>query len=374
MKTLVVGGAGFIGSHLVDALVERGHEVRVFDNLEPQVHGSGGRPPGYLNPEAEFMLGDVRDTDAVRRALAGVDAVFYQAAAVGVAQSMYEVSRYIGTNSFGAAQFLEVVTSLRTRPRKMVVASSMTIYGEGKYECQEHGVVYPVGRDPKRMAMRQWEPVCDAPGCGKALRRVPTDELTPLRCGSVYAITKRDHEELFLCVGRSYDIPTVALRYFNVYGARQALSNPYAGAAAIFASRALNGRPPLVYEDGRQSRDFVHVSDIVRANLLALEKHTADGEAINIGTGQAVTLFELAAMLTDCLGSSAAPQVTGQWRAGDTRHCLADISKARRLLGYEPQVSISAGVKMLAEWARIQSAEDHFEEAAAKLSSRGLVV
>jgi dTDP-L-rhamnose 4-epimerase len=374
VKTLVVGGAGFIGSHLVDALVEHGHDVRVLDNLEPQVHGSGRRPPAYLNPEAEFMLGDVRDQDAVRKALSGVDAVFYQAAAVGVAQSMYEISRYVATNSSGAAQFLEVVASLRSKPRKMVVASSMTIYGEGKYECQEHGVIYPAGRDPKRIAVRQWEPVCDRPGCGRTLRKIPTDELTPLRCGSIYAITKRDHEELFLCVGRAYNIPTVALRYFNVYGARQALSNPYAGAAAIFASRALNGRPPIVYEDGRQSRDFVHVSDVVRANLLALKTSAADGQAINIGTGQAVTLFELAKLLTECLGSGAAPEVTGQWRVGDTRHCLADIGKARRLLGYEPQVTIVAGVKMLAEWARLEIAEDHLEEAAANLSSRGLVV
>ena len=364
---LVTGGAGFIGSFIVDALLERGHRVRILDSLEPQVHGD--KLPEYLNPEAELIRGSVLDPGTVGRALDGVDVVYHEAAIVGVGQSMYDIRRYCEGNTMGAAVVLEAVLERRDRIRKMIVASSMSIYGEGAYRTREGEVRAPRLRKREALERGEWEPVDER---GAPLTAMPTPETKPLHPTSVYAVTKRDHEELFLSVGYAYRIPTVALRYFNVYGPRQALSNPYTGVGAIFSSRLLNGKPPVIYEDGAQTRDFVHVSDIVQANLLALESDAADYEAVNVGTGRPTSIHQLAEMIRDRLGVDAEPEITGSFREGDIRHCYADIARARDLLGYEPRVRIEDGVEELVGWVRSQEAEDRFETARQELSRLGL--
>jgi dTDP-L-rhamnose 4-epimerase len=358
---LVTGGAGFIGSHLVDDLLEHGYDVRVLDALVGQVHGDSGRPP-YLNGDAELQVGDVRDEDAVRRALDGIDAVVHLAARVGVGQSMYEITGYTGANSYGTAVLLQ---ELVDRPvQKLLVASSMSIYGEGATAPVE-----AVERTRAELEARRFEP--RGPG-GEELIALPTPETKRAANTSVYALTKYDQERLCLVFGDAYSIPTVALRFFNVYGPRQALSNPYTGVLAIFASRLLNGRPPLVYEDGGQRRDFVNVKDVTAACRLALEQDGADGRAINVGSGESVTVEEIATKLADVLGVDIGPELTGTFRAGDIRHCFADISLARELLGFRPSVALVDGMAELADWLETQTAEDRVEDATAELVSRGL--
>ncbi len=368
MRVLVTGGAGFIGSHLVDRLLAGGHEVRILDSLDPQVHDG---VPAYLAPEAELVVGDVRDRDAVVRCLADADALVHLAAAVGVGQSMYEIERYTSVNAIGAAVVLEAAIDVRDRLRKAVVASSMSIYGEGLYRCPVEGTeVAPRPRPAAQLAARRWEVLC--PSCGAELEPLPTPESKPLQPTSIYAIGKRDHEEMFLAWGRAYGVPATALRFFNVYGPRQALSNPYTGVAAIFASRLLNGRPPTIFEDGRQSRDFIHVSDIVAGIDAALDPVRADGEAVNLGTGRSVGVLEVAAVLGKGLGVSLGPEILGDARAGDIRHCFGSIERARDLLGFRPEVVFEEGMRELTDWLADQTAVDRVDEATAALRSRGL--
>lgn len=369
LNILVTGGAGFIGSHLVDALVERGHRVRVLDALIPQVHASDR--PEYLNPDAELIRGDVCDPGVVARALDGVEVVYHEAAEVGVGQSMYEIRRYVQANDIGTSVLLEALAERRPRLRKLIVASSMSIYGEGAYTCSNCGEVMPPIRPASQLLERRWEVEC--PRCARRLRPRATAEEKPLFPNSVYAITKQDQEQLSLVVGRAYNIPTVALRYFNVYGTRQALSNPYTGVCAIFSSRLLNNQSPMVFEDGEQTRDFVHVTDIVQANLLALETDRADYHALNVGTGVATSINQISALLAKGLGKDLAPEVVGKYREGDIRHCVADISKARDLLGYEPKVDLERGIPELLDWVSRQSASDQVGRATAELESRRLV-
>lgn len=369
LNILVTGGAGFIGSHLVDALIERGHNVRVLDALIPQVHASDR--PEYLNAEAEFVQGDVCDPDAVARALDGVEVVYHKAAEVGVGQSMYEIRRYVRANDIGTSVLLEAMVERRSQIRKLVVASSMSIYGEGAYACPGCGEVTPQIRPASQLLERRWEVEC--PRCASVLRPKATGEEKPLFPNSVYAITKQDQEQLSLVVGRAYNIPTVALRYFNVYGTRQALSNPYTGVCAIFSSRLLNDQSPMVFEDGEQTRDFVHVSDIVQVNLLALETDRADYQAINVGTGVATSINRISDLLAKGLGKELRPEVIGKYREGDIRHCVADISKARDLLGFEPKVDLERGIPELLDWVGRQSASDKVARATAELESRRLV-
>jgi len=266
-RILITGGAGFVGSHLADALLERGHEVRLFDSLREQVHG--GKQPSYLNREAQLIVGNVEDRDAVHEAVEGMDVVFHLAAAVGVGQSMYEISKYIRANTLGTANLLQALLKNVNRIEKLVVASSMSIYGEGKYLCAGCGEVDPAPRSAQQLAEKDWEVHC--PQCSAALAPIPTPESKPLQCSSFYALSKKDQEEMCLLFGRTYGVPVVALRYFNIYGPRQALANPYTGVAAIFASRMLDGQSPLVFEDGAQMRDFVSVHDVVAATVLAME-------------------------------------------------------------------------------------------------------
>src|SRR5919201_4273147 len=281
-RILVTGGAGFVGSHTVDALLERGHEVRILDSLTPQVHSDGA--PEYLAAHAEVVKGDMRDLDAVRRALDGIEVVYPLAAAVGVGQSMYEIAQYMGANTQGTANLLQALLDSKARVEKLVVASSMSIYGEGEYRCRNCGVVAPSPRSVAQLATKHWETLC--PNCAAVLEPVPTRESKPLQCTSIYALSKKDQEEMTLLFGRTYGIPVVALRYFNIYGPRQALSNPYTGVAAIFASRLMNNNSPLVFEDGQQRRDFVSVDDVVAAKLLAMDRQEANGMAVNIGSGE----------------------------------------------------------------------------------------
>lgn len=373
LNVLVTGGAGFIGSHLVDALIERGYRVRVLDRLITQVHGAknGDAQPLHLHRDAELVRGDVCDRAVVERALDGVQVVYHQAAEVGVGQSMYEIERYVQTNDMGTAVLLEALSKKRDAFRKLVVASSMSIYGEGAYSCLSCGVVHPQLRPSSQLLERRWEVEC--PTCAAPLSPIPTPEEKPLFPTSVYAITKQDQEQLCLVVGRAYGIPTVALRYFNVYGPRQALSNPYTGVCAIFSSRLLNDQPPLIFEDGEQTRDLTHVSDIVQANLLALETDGADYQAVNVGTGAAISVRGVAQMLAKGLGKNIEPDIVARYREGDIRHCVADISRARNLLGYEPRVALKDGIEELLEWVRRQTPSNGVEQATSELASHQLV-
>ncbi|MFQ5913961.1 MAG: NAD-dependent epimerase/dehydratase family protein [Nitrospinota bacterium] len=370
MRILVTGGAGFIASFLVDELVRLGHDVRVFDNLAEQVH-LDGEPPDYLNPEAEFIRGDVRDREILKCALDGVEAVFHEAAAVGVGQSQYEIKHYVDANIGGTANLLDILANEDHRVGKIVVAASMSSYGEGCYRCETHGIVRPPLRTDEQMAREEWELFC--PECGSVLAAVPTDETAAYFPNSVYAITKEVQEDLVLNFGRTYGIPAVALRYFNVYGPRQSLSNPYTGVAAIFLSRLKNGNPPVVYEDGLQTRDFVSVHDVVRANVLALER-TLDGPAsFNIGMGTPRTIVSIAETLADLLEVDITPHVAQTFRKGDVRHVYADVSRAREQLGFEPRVSFEDGMRELIQWSLEAKSADYFEEATEQLKRRGLV-
>jgi dTDP-L-rhamnose 4-epimerase len=369
MKILVTGGAGFIGSHLVDGLVREGHQVRVLDLLIPQVHS--GKTPAYLPANVDFILGDVCDRDIVARCLEGMEAVFHLAAEVGVGQSMYEPERYMRVNTMGTTILLDEISKRRKQVRKMVVASSMSIYGEGEYDCVNCGRVAPPLRSAEQLVQRDWEQKC--PNCSLQLKPLPTKEEKPLAPTSVYAISKQDQEQLFLVMGRAYGIPAVALRYFNAYGSRQALSNPYTGLCAIFASRLLNDQPPLIFEDGEQLRDLVHIDDIVQATILALKRPEADFQAMNIASGRILTVKEIAAMLARELGKNIMPKLMGQYREGDIRHCFADITRAKRLLGYQPRARLEDGVRDLVAWVKGQIALDRVDEARKELDSRDLV-
>lgn len=367
MNILVTGGAGFIGSHLVDALVSQGHRVRVLDNFEPQVHE--GKRPDYLNKAAEYQEGDVRSRDALRKALKDIDVVFHEAAMVGVGQSMYQIEKYASVNVLGTSVLLDVIVNDKVPLKKLIVASSMSIYGEGQYSCASCGAVAPELRPNEQLKAHDWEMRC--PRCRKNVKPMPTAESKPLIPTSVYAVSKRDQEELCLSVGRSYKIPTVALRYFNVYGPRQALSNPYTGVCAIFSARIKNNNPPIVFEDGGQTRDFVDVRDIVQANLLVMNSAAADYEMFNVGTGHPTSIGEIARVLAKLYGASVQPDITLKYRSGDIRHCASDISKIARL-GFKPSVKLEAGLKALVSWGKQVGAQDRVEQAARELQTRGL--
>jgi dTDP-L-rhamnose 4-epimerase len=372
MKTLVTGGAGFIGSHVVDLLVERGHTVRVFDALVEQVHRGDG--PKYLPAGAEFVQGDVRDREAFAVALDGMDQVVHLAAEVGVGQSMYEISRYVDTNTGGTAVLLDILANTSHSIGKLVVASSMSIYGEGAHRCLDHGPALPRLRTEAQLRDRRWELLC--PHCDRDLEPVPTAESKPLFPSSVYAISKMDQELLCLTVAAAYGIDATALRFFNAYGPRQALSNPYTGVAAIFGGRLLNGLPPIITEDGEQRRDFIHVKDVARATVTALSAPAASGEAINVGVGDPISIREVAEVLAQALGrEDIEPEVTGTFRVGDIRHCWADTTKARDLLGFEPAHRFrEGGIGELVDWISTQQAMDHAPAARHELTQRGLTV
>jgi dTDP-L-rhamnose 4-epimerase len=374
MHALITGGAGFIGSHLADLLLSQGHRVRVLDNLVPQVHGPTRRPPSYLSGGVDLYVGDVREPKAVAAALQGVDCVFHLAALVGVGQSMYQVADYVDVNVRGTAVLLEAL--VKHPVKRLVVASSMSVYGEGAYVDDAGRRCAAMSRPLEQLRRGDWELTAHS---GARLVPSATDETKPTELESVYALTKFDQERLCLVLGRAYSIPTVALRFFNVFGPRQALSNPYTGVLAIFSSRLLNNQAPLLFEDGEQRRDFVSVRDVTRACLLALERDDAVGQVFNVGSGQSRTILSVARDIAKLLGKRIEPELTGKYRVGDIRHCFADISRAEQVLGYRPRVAFADGLAELghhldAQVSKGQIARDRTLEARRELDSRGLTL
>lgn len=371
---LVTGGAGFIGSHLVDMLIERDFEVTVLDCLLPQVHADAETDadgwPVYLNPAARRIKGNILDDGVFETALRGKTHLAHMAASVGVGQSMTNIVDYTRNNVMAAAHMLEVLTRGEHEVQRMVVASSMSIYGEGEYQCDGRQVA-PGLRSPDQLHRKEWELLQD----GKPLEPVPTTERKPLQPASIYAINKRDHEEMFIAVGRALNIPTVALRLFNAYGSRQALSNPYTGVAAIFISRLLNDQSPLVFEDGEQRRDFVHVMDVANAFATVLESDRQVWEAYNFGSGQSITVREIASTLARLLGKNIAPEILNRHRVGDIRHCFADIGKIQREFGIRPLRRFEEGMEELIRWVRTaRKPVDRSERSLSELAGRGMVV
>jgi dTDP-L-rhamnose 4-epimerase len=370
-RVLVTGGAGFVGSHTVDLLLERGYEVRVLDNLDPQVHGEV-ESPQYLDlDKVEFVKGDMVDRDTVWSVVSDVDAIIHLASRVGVGQSMYQIEQYVTANTKGTANLLDILVTEKHNVRKLVVASSMSIYGEGRYSCDRCGLVSPRLRGDKQLDEKIWELIC--PHCGSVLKPEQTDEEKPLQPTSIYAMTKRHQAEMSLLIGRTYGIPTTALRYFNIYGPRQALSNPYTGVIAVFAARTQNNNPPLIFEDGNQTRDFIHVKDVARANLLAMEKSGGDYQALNVGTGKATSIREIALKVIELCEKELTPLITGRYRSGDIRHCFASIERISSL-EFKPEYSLDKGLRETLTWVRAQkTSTDRSDEAVKELEEHGLL-
>ncbi|MCX8082118.1 MAG: NAD-dependent epimerase/dehydratase family protein [bacterium] len=370
-KILVTGGAGFIGSHLVDELIKRKYKITVFDNLEPQVHPDG--LPEYYNIKAKFVRGDVRNRKQLKEVVIESDIIVHFAAAVGVGQSQYQISKYVESNIQGTANLLDILVNEKHNVKKLLVASSMSIYGEGLYECKKCGKVKPPLRNFGNIEISNWEPIC--PNCKGIINPIPTTEETPLTSNSIYAITKKEQEEMSLLIGKTYGIPVVALRFFNVYGPRQSLSNPYTGVAAIFLSRIKNNNPPVIYEDGLQTRDFIWVGDIVNACILSIEREKANYQVFNVGSGKPVSILGVAETLINLLNkkNKVNPDITYTFRKGDVRHCYADITKIKTMIGFKPEVSFENGMKKLINWSKKVKAVDKFEKASQELKEKKLV-
>lgn len=367
-KVLITGGAGFIGSHLADELIDCGYEVRILDNLSEQVHGKERKKPEYLNPKAELLIGDIRDKEALDQALEGIDAVFHLAAMVGVGQSMYQISDYTAVNNLGTATLLEKL--IQNPVKKLVVASSMSIYGEGLYKDAAGNLEMQCERKLEDLKNDRWEMYKG----NEILQPIPTPEEKKPALASVYALSKYDQERLSLITGKAYNIPTTAMRFFNVYGTRQALSNPYTGVLAIFASRLLNNNAPMIFEDGKQKRDFIHVKDVARACRLAMETPEADGEVLNVGSGNQYTITYIAEKLAQVMNKDISPEVTGKYRVGDIRHCFANTQRTEEILDFKPQINFEDGLLELAEWLKGEIAVDNVSKASDELAERGLTV
>ncbi|MDI6806910.1 MAG: SDR family NAD(P)-dependent oxidoreductase [Candidatus Aenigmarchaeota archaeon] len=365
MKVLITGGAGFIGSHTVDLLVEKGYEVRILDNLEQQVHQE--KIPDYLNPKAEFVQGNVTDSNTWKKVLKNVNTVIHLAALVSIGQSMYQPLRFLNINTLGTAKFYETLLTnpeIRRNVKKIIVASSKSIYGEGTYKCKTHGTIYPGLRPIEQLKRKDWEVHC--PICNEYVKPIETTEEKPAQNLSVYALSKFDTERLALMYGNAFQIPTIVFRYFNVYGPRQSLSNPYTGVCAIFMSRIKNNNQPIIYEDGNQVRDFIYVEDVARANLVALESNKFIFDVFNVATGKPTSILEIARTLTEIYDSKVQPKVTEEFRVGDNRHDFADISKIKKVFGWEPKVKLKEGLEGLVKWSEEQEAMDKFMEAEAE--------
>jgi dTDP-L-rhamnose 4-epimerase len=365
-RALVTGGAGLIGSHLTDLLVREGWSVRVLDNLEPNTHKRG--KPAWINPGAEFVHGDMRDRDTVAGALDGIDVIFHQAAYGGY---MPEISKYVHVNSLGTALMLELIREKNLPIKKIVVASSQAVYSEGAGECPKHGLVFPPVRPVEQLRKGDWQVHC--PICGEITKSVPTPEDAPIGGETVYGLTKVDQEKLVLLWGQQVGLPTVALRYSCTYGPRQSIFNPYTGVIAIFCTRLLNNLPPVLYEDGEQTRDFSFVEDIARANLLAAETDKLDGFAVNIGSGRGVPIREVAEIVSDALNIKIKPEARGEFRPGEMRHLTSGTTRARSA-GYKPSVELPDGIQRYIDWIRTQAdIRDYFSEAEQILRSKGIV-
>jgi len=365
-RALVTGGAGLIGSHVVDLLVREGWRVRALDNLEPQTHRRG--KPAWINEKAEFVEGDLRDRDTITAALGQIDIVFHQAAYGGY---MPEITKFVHVNSLGTAQMLEVIREKNLRVQKIIVASSQAVYSEGAGECPKHGLVFPSVRPVEQLRKGDWQVHC--PLCGVITKSVPTPENAPVGGETVYGLTKVDQERLVLLWGKQVGIPTVALRYSCTYGPRQSIFNPYTGVIAIFCTRLLNNLPPVLYEDGEQTRDFSFVEDIADANLLAAETDKLDGLPVNIGSGHGAPIREIAEQLSDILKIDIAAEINGEFRPGEMRHLTSDTTLARSA-SYKPTVDLSDGIARYIDWIRAQSdIRDYFSEASEILKNKGIV-
>lgn len=367
-KILVTGGAGFIGSFLVDRLVLLGYKVRILDNLEDQVHK--GIKPRYLNKKAEFIKGDVRNYSVLQKAVKDIDAIFHLASSVGVGQSNYQIKKYMDTNTGGISNILDILINSKNKVKKLITISSMTCYGEGNYICKKCGVVRPSLRTEEQLKKKKWNLYC--PNCQGLVKPIPTDEKALDYPNSVYGLSKKIQQDLSFLVGNIYKIPIVVLRGFNIYGPRQSLSNPYTGVTAIFISRLKNNKEAMVFEDGLQTRDFVSVYDVIQAFILALKKDEANYQVFNIGSGKGTSILEIAQILSLLLGKDKLIKVNNEFRVNDIRHCFSDISKAKKLLGWEPKISLEQGLKELIDWSESEKAEDKFSEAQKELEQKGL--
>ncbi|MEO6726585.1 MAG: NAD-dependent epimerase/dehydratase family protein [Blastocatellia bacterium] len=365
-RALVTGGAGLIGSHIVDLLLGEGWAVRILDNLEPNTHRES--KPAWIAPDAQFVLGDIRNRATVRAALEDIDVVFHQAAYGGY---MPEIAKYVEVNSFGTAQMLEIIREENLPVKKFIVASSQAVYSEGAARCPQHGLIFPAVRPVEQLAAGDFEVHC--PECDTITTQAPTPERAPIGGETVYAITKVDQEKLVLTWGRQTGVPVVALRYSCTYGPRQSIFNPYTGVIAIFCTRLLNHQPPVLYEDGNQTRDFSFVEDIARANLLAATTDKLDGLPVNVGSGKASAIREVAELIADALKIPIAPLAQGEFRPGEMRHLTSDITRIRAA-GYEPQTSLATGIGRYLDWIRGQAdVRDYFGAAENILRAKGIV-
>ncbi len=373
-KILVTGGAGFIGSHLVDKLISNHHEVTVVDKLEEQVHGKTDNPPSYLNSNANFIKETVVSYSKLENLIKDHEIIYHLAADVGVGQSMYEISKYIKNNILGTANLLDILVNSDHNVKKVIIASSNTIYGEGKYECDNCGTVYPDLRPLRQLKKKEWEVNC--PTCDDFVKPLLTDEETPFNSSSIYALSKQVQEQMDMMICNTYGINTTALRFFLVYGPRQSLSNPYTGVCAIFSSRLFSGKNPLVFEDGLQTRDFVNVKDICQALILAMEKNSANGEVFNVGSGKSITIKRVAEILSEKIYPELSPVYNNQYRVGDIRHCVADISKIKNQLGYDPKIDFEDGIDDLINWIKnneLNYSDNEEQKAFTELKKKGLL-
>lgn len=369
-KVLVTGGAGFIGSHLVDKFVKEGLKVTVLDNLLPQIH-SEKKLPAYFNKKAEFICGDIENPKDWEKALKDVTAVFHYGAAVGVGQSMYEIAHYVKSNSYGTALLLDYLVNQKHHIKKVVIAASMSSYGEGAYLCTKCGRVRPGLRPDAQMAKKDWEPHC--PLCNSYPQMTPTNENDYTEANSIYAISKKNQEDMVLNICTTYEIPAVAFRYFNAYGPRQSISNPYNGVAAIFISQLKNDTAPIIFEDGEQTRDFISVFDIADLNYKTLLTDRADYQFFNVGTGNPIKVKDVANTIAHLMNKNIKPNVTEQFRKKDVRHCFADMTKIKKVLNWQPQVQFEEGIKSVIEWSKHEKAINLTPLATAKLKEKGLI-
>lgn len=367
-KVLVTGGAGFIGSHIVDLLIENNYNVTILDNLDPTTHKE---KPKYLSQQSRFVLGDVRDSKLIEELIPRFDYILHEAASVGIVQSNYEIKKFVDNNILGTANILEALTKIKHNVKKLILAGSNTSYGEGIYKCKDCGPFHAELRTQKEIDRYGFEPIC--PTCQKNTKAIPTPEETELNCNSIYAYSKKNQEETALFIGKTYNIPVTILRYFNVYGPRQSLSNPYTGVAAIFATRLKNNNSPIIYEDGLQTRDFISVRDVAKANLICLKNKSSNYEIFNVGSSKPITIKWLAEFMKEYMKKEVKIKVTNKFRKGDIRHCFADISKIKNKLDFSPKVKFEEGIQEFLSWAEKEESEDKFEKANKELKEKGLI-
>ncbi|HFU4392623.1 TPA: NAD-dependent epimerase/dehydratase family protein [Streptococcus suis] len=374
MKVLISGGAGFIGSNLALKLMDRGYEVVLLDNLSQQIHGENPEESYTYNlvrDKCELIVGDVTKFEDWRRALKGVDVVVHLAAETGTGQSMYEINKYVDANIGGTAKLMEVITNEANQVKKVVVAASRAVYGEGKFQCEEHGIVYPESREDQDMSRGDFEVKC--PICNQNVEMLPTDEESKLHPTSVYGHTKQSQEELCMIVGKSINLPVVAFRFQNVYGPGQSLKNPYTGILSIFSTRIKNGNDLNIFEDGLETRDFVYIEDITDSIILGIENDNANFQSFNVGSGEKIDVLTLANTLKEKYGSNVNINVSGNYRLGDIRHNLGDLTKIRTLLGYEPKVKFTEGISNFVDWVEKQNVEsDNYEASIEEMKKKGL--